>query len=106
MYTVRNRADLVCRKHSAGNYAMAHGYAVHIAGEAQRQISHVEGIAFPGFRFIKQTQLGSSKNLRNQAARELIVSGGNRCVRGKNAHVANDIESEFLPTSRETTPNP
>src|SRR5437667_12765987 len=102
MYTVRNRADLVCRKHSAGNFAMAHGHAVHIAGEAQSQISHVEGIAFPGFRFIKQTQLGSSKNLRKQAARELLVSGGERCVRGKNAHVANTNDVEFLQTSGET----
>ena len=100
MNAVGDRADIVRRKHSTGDFTVTHGHAVYVSGETECQVCHVQGVALPGFGFIEQSDLFASENLSDQAARELIVSGGNWSVRCKDAHVAHAIDVELLQTAR------
>ena len=96
MNSVRDGADVITRKHSARNLAVAHGDPVHVAGEAQRQIGHVQRITFPRLSLIKQGYEIARQHLHCQATWKLIVSSWHRRMRRKNAHFADAIDVELL----------
>src|SRR5260370_23418948 len=95
MNAVGDRADVICRKHSAGNLTVAHSHTVHVSRESQRQVCHVQGVAFPGFGLVEQRHLFASENLAYQTALELVVAGGNRSVGSEDAHSGAAISVEL-----------
>ena len=99
MNAVGDGADVVRGKHSARNFAVAHGDTVDVSGKAQRQESHIEGVAFPDISFVEQCELFASQNLADQAAGKLIVAGRNGRVRGEDAHVTHAVDVELLHPS-------
>src|SRR5438128_12435813 len=96
MNAIGDRADVVRRKHSAGNFTVAHSHTVHVSRESQCQVRHVQGVAFPGLSLVEQRHLFASENLAYQTARELLMASGTRSVGSEDAHVAHAINVELL----------
>ena len=63
VHAVGDGADIVGGKHSAGNFAVAHGDAVHVSGKTQRQKCHVERVVLPCVGFVEQREFFASQDL-------------------------------------------
>src|SRR5215467_12944750 len=61
--SIGDRANLIRGEHTARDLTMAHGNAVHVSGEAKRQIGHIERVAFPGFGFVEQGDMIAREDL-------------------------------------------
>jgi len=106
VYAVRNRGDGIVWKHAAGDFTVSHGDSIHISGETERQVGHIERIAMQGLRLFQERDSFVTEQLRDQRLGKLIVPGRDRRVGGEDTHAANTVDVELLDAAGEALIEP
>ena len=85
VHTVGDRVDQVVGEHETRHVAMAHGYAVHVTRNAQRQVGHVEIAVLAAADALECLRALLAQHRAHHVHGELVVPGRHRRVRREDA---------------------
>src|SRR5206468_4442262 len=84
MDAVSDGINCVAGEHQLRHFSMLLGHAVDVVAEIEREVSQVQS-AFAAEDLFHREYIRATEHAAHEIERELVVSGRNRCVRGKDA---------------------